>query len=531
MKSLDWIFRLLDRFSGPAKNIAAATAKVTQQTNAAAVASAKYTRNLAMQMRASNQLTNAQAGQVRSMASLARAQASLNRASGGPGGGWLSGSGHSVFAAPFRLVGYYLAMRTLARAASAIGSSAIAIPKGIIAGGIENTMMKESTVAGMGVVLGDKARAGALVNEAVRFAAITPMTTEESIKGYQQLIMGGMAPDRVMRTMAAVSDLSSINMSRRSEAVETISQDLMQIMATGRVTGRHMTNLSHWGLPREEIYRQLAGGLIPQLKGASSAQVEAAITGKHISAEAFFIAFERAMAKKGGGYLGGISEEQSKTMAGLWSTLISRPQELLMNMDKTPGWGMLKTALSNLVNVLDYNTAAGSKIQEALQSMFSQWVTKLTAWMQDPAKVEKWVLGMLDDLKGMVSTFSLIAKGIASIAANLDKILHPFTGGVGDWVFDQTHSRGPGVSPETSLRSILADPNAPSLAKEIARQGLGLTPSSMPDRGINATFHIHGATEEGAKATADEVHRKLVATIFEQAAIEAGVVDIPAGAE
>lgn len=564
MADMSWVFRLFDQMSGPANNIAKAVHASVEQLDAAAAGTKKMTAaqraslntqarvitayskyvgalvkvanaqrvaqkgaaSLALaQQKAATAAANAAAAQAKAQAAQARAQTAQLRlqrqlagggAGGGGGHGGHGGGGRSWWQTGLGIAGYYVAFRAATAMAKAVTNAATILPRSIISGGIEHTAMKESTVAGMSVVLGDKSKAQALVKEAIRFAAITPMTTEESIKGYQQLVMGGLDPSKVMGVMSAISDLSSINMDRRSEAVSNIARDIMEVQAAGKVTGRHLMNLSNWGLPREELYRQLAGGIIPQLKGASQGEVADAIHKGKVSAEAFFYAFEQTMAKKGGGMLGGISATQSRTMSGLWSTLISRPQELLMSMDRTPAWDSLKKALENLVNVTDYNSPTGQRMQQVLSDAFSQWVNKLTSWLSDPVKVEQWINRLMNTLDALIPTFSLMASATASIAENFAKVAAVITG---------THTRfdPKDINDPEMARRTLADPNASEITKAWARKVLERVPPALRPNGASHTFNINvqAQTKEDAKVVADGVYEKI-SSLFEQFTLQNG---------
>ncbi len=490
-----------------------------------------------------------------------------------PGGGRAPGSGPGVFSVvatfPFRFAAWAYSIRALERAVSGLARTATAIPRSIILSGLEHTAMKESVVAGMEVVLGSRAKADSLVQEAIRFAAVTPMTTGETIKGFQQLVMGGLPQDKVLPMMTAISDLSSLNMDRREEGTSTISRDIMQIVASGKLTGHHLKNLSSWGLPRQELFAQLAGGMIPALKGAAPDVVAKAVSTGKISAEAFLIAFERTMQAKGGGVLGGISDKQSQTMAGLWSTLRSRPEELLMNMDKTPAWDGLKTVLRNLNATLDYRTDSGARIQTTLATAFNEWVGALTKWLQDPVAVQKWVMDAANSLTKIVPAFTTMASALSSIAGNLDRVASVFSFVFGDkrneaaenvrkaaaddpsfqkfaaapWWQKMAHAAaawtfGPKAvaAGEIAVQS-LAGPQPPvgarppPSAKDLAvprdangwrRDSRGFETRAPAPLSANIHINVEGATKEDAKAVAGETKEQVYSMLLEHFGVEAG---------
>lgn len=258
-------------------------------------------------------------------------------------------------------------------AALTVGAAA-----GIGAMAIKYASFKEQAETSFQVLLKSKKAGSDLYNQAVRFAAITPFDTQGVISGFQQLLSFGFKPVEIPVVMSGVGDLASIK-GFSQESVQRIILAMGQIKAKGRLMGQEMLQLTEAGFSQAAFYQLLSkktGKSLDQIRKLQEA-------GKIDAGTALGGILETIKMTNSGGKLGNLMKQQSNTLAGLWSTLASRPFEMLQHFDKAGAFADLKAVIKNLGDAFDTTTPKGKAMSKALVSLADTIVGGIFGPMKD----------------------------------------------------------------------------------------------------------------------------------------------------
>jgi hypothetical protein len=246
-------------------------------------------------------------------------------------------------------------------AGAAGGAAKIAYSFGKAA--VEAASYRETSMIALKVLTGSAEQAERMWGWGVKFAAVTPFETRETLEWMKDLTTGGFKENEVAVIMQAVGDLGAAKGMNRD-----IMQQLMyvfgKIKSDNKLTGHSLQMLRTAGLPGPALNAKLEEMLHLNKGGA-----QAAISASQVDAQtAIVAALDVIRTKFSGGVLGNLMDKFSQTIPGLMSTLASRPFEFMVNLDKSKGFAAVK---GGLITMLDAVDRSSDKIKDKIASVFN----------------------------------------------------------------------------------------------------------------------------------------------------------------
>ena len=167
-------------------------------------------------------------------------------------------------------------------------------------------------------MLGSAEKAQNFIAQMKEFAAKTPFETTDISKAAQTFLSFGMDVESVMPSVQMIGDVAMGN----KERFAALSLAFAQVQSTGRLMGQDLLQMVNQGFNPLQIISEKTGKSMAELKDEMA---KGAISAEDV-AEAFRIA-----TSEGGRFYGGM-EAQSKTLAGVWSTLSDTFKQLLIDI-------------------------------------------------------------------------------------------------------------------------------------------------------------------------------------------------------
>ena len=167
----------------------------------------------------------------------------------------------------------------------------------------------EQTAIAFRVLVGDAEKAKKTLKDLRGFAAATPFSTNEVLKSGRGLLAFGVAPEDLVTTLRQIGDVAA--------GINQPLNEMASIFGKARVQGRlfaeDMNQLSDRGVPIfAEIARQF---------GVAEGEVRKLVTDGKVGFENLEVAFIN-MSQQGGRFAN-LMKEQSASLKGLFSTLLS----------------------------------------------------------------------------------------------------------------------------------------------------------------------------------------------------------------
>lgn len=199
-------------------------------------------------------------------------------------------------------------------------------------------------------LLGSAEAASTLMQELKSFAASTPFEFPELADAAKKMVAFGIAADQVQPSLKMIGDLAA----GLGQPVGELAEIYGKLKTQGKLYGDDLKQLGGRGIP---IIRALA-----QTMGVAESQVAGLVSEGKVGFPMVQKALQSLTAN--GGQFAGMMEKQSKTLAGLWSTLTDNISMTLAGLVQTiiDAFG-IKDALSALANGIG---TAGGYIQNAV---------------------------------------------------------------------------------------------------------------------------------------------------------------------
>ncbi len=360
-KPLSWIFELIDKMGGPARQAARGVTEVEKALNKARDAQSRW---------------------VKGAGEATKATKSFGSSMGGLG---------------LQAFGWMQTIKAVGGAAMEVGKFAF-----------HAQAFKEDTLLGLEIILQSKEKAAAVLGDAMKFAAATPFTTTQVMGWTKDLLVGGFNPEEAKLLMTVAGDFGALK--GDDEYVQRVIFQLTKLNAVGKLTGETMMQLGEAGLPVQKVYEALAKRFGTTVAGVQQLQAAGRIdSGSGINA------IVEAIAGLQGGKVGTVLSKRSTTLSGLWSTLSSRPEELFMAIGGS-GTGGAKSALQSLADTLDPASPSGQRIVASLTKL-SDTITKLfidpLSGPEGAARIEKTITAVTTVFEGL----AYVMKGIGAVVA------------------------------------------------------------------------------------------------------------------
>jgi tape measure domain-containing protein len=300
----------------------------------------------------------------------------------------------------------FSAMATGAKAAGlALGGAAISA--GIF--GLKTASNMEQARISFTTMLGSAQKADKFLRQLQKFAASTPFEFPELQTAASSLISAGFEAKKVIPIMRTLGDVTS-GMGTGSEGVKRATIALQQMSAAGRITGEDLNQLRDAGVPVFD--------LLAKATGKSKAEVVKLAQAGKLGKREMDQLFKALETGKGLERFNGLMEKQSKSLAGLFSTLKDNVSMSLANL-VTPAIPAIKTGLTWLT---DQTAAVAPKIQAVftaaapkIAAAFNTIASKVQAAL---SVIEPWVRNTL--VPGVVATFGTIKAKIESALPTID---------------------------------------------------------------------------------------------------------------
>lgn len=188
-------------------------------------------------------------------------------------------------------------------------------------------------------MLGNKAKADALMADVVQFAAVTPFELKEVATGAKSLMAYGTAADEILPTLKALGDVSA----GLSVPIERLILNFGQVKTQTYLTGRELRDFNIAGVP---IIAELAKNL-GVAKDEIIKMTEAGKIGFKDVEKAFM-----TMSGEGGRFAN-LMDKQAKTIVGLQSNLRDNLSQMFNSIGQSQEGAIssvLKTAISLVEN-------------------------------------------------------------------------------------------------------------------------------------------------------------------------------------
>jgi len=262
---------------------------------------------------------------------------------------------------------------------------------GVAAGGFAMKAIKAASEAeqmqiSFTTMLGSAEKAQNFIAQMKEFAAKTPFETTDISKAAQTFLSFGMDVESVMPSVQMIGDVAMGN----KERFAALSLAFAQVQSTGRLMGQDLLQMVNQGFNPLQIISEKTGKSMAELKDEMA---KGAISAEDV-AEAFRIA-----TSEGGRFYGGM-ESQSKTLAGVWSTLSDTFNQFMVEQG------------AKFIPAI-------KKMVDALSNVITDWLPKLVDWLGNTIKWFKdneWAIYLISGaiLGSLVP--SIVSMGLAFAA-------------------------------------------------------------------------------------------------------------------
>jgi tape measure domain-containing protein len=195
----------------------------------------------------------------------------------------------------------------IATAVAAIGFVKMAI-------GAAATMQQD--IITIKAFLGSLEQANALMGKLREFAKTTPFQLKDLVKATKQLLAFGFAQDKVMDSLFIIGNLAAMSGANVSE----LAQIFGKIKSQGKLMGETLNQLAERGIP---VISALADHF-----GVVESSIRDMVSKGQVSFDDMIAAMDNMAGA--GGQFGDLMAQQSKTLAGLWSTLKDNVEALAL---------------------------------------------------------------------------------------------------------------------------------------------------------------------------------------------------------
>lgn len=193
-------------------------------------------------------------------------------------------------------------------AVAAIGATLAGIGAAVVKTGFEFNSMKQQAMIGFETMLGGAQEAKDFMDELADFAKATPFEFPGLIKSSQKLLAFGFTADKVRPMLTAIGDAVS-GLGGGTAEIDRVTMALGQMQAKGKVSAEEMMQLAELGIPAWDMLANKIGVDIPTAMDMASKG--------SIKADVAIDALVAGMSDK----FGGLMAKQSRSWAGLWSTI------------------------------------------------------------------------------------------------------------------------------------------------------------------------------------------------------------------
>lgn len=188
-------------------------------------------------------------------------------------------------------------------------------------------------------MLGSKAKADQLMQEAIQFAAKTPFTLTDVATNIKQLMAMGIATEDVMGTMKALGDVAA----GVSVPISRVAINYGQVATMGKLQGRELRDFAMAGIP---LIDELAKNL-----GKAKNEITEMVTAGQIGFKDVEKAFQ-TMSGEGGKFYN-LMEKQNLSVTGQISNLTDKIQVMLNSIGKS-NEGLIYSGIAGVGKLVEH---------------------------------------------------------------------------------------------------------------------------------------------------------------------------------
>ena len=270
----------------------------------------------------------------------------------------------------------------------------------------------EKTSVAFRVLVGDERKAGELLQQINGFAAATPFSNLHLEGAAQMLLNFGVAGDDVMKRLQQLGDISMGD----SEKLNSLALVFGQVSAAGKMSGQDLLQFINAGFnPLKELQN---------MTGKSYQELQDMMSKGKIGVDAVSAALQHATGV--GGMFHGMMEEQSKTVAGKWSTAIGLVQQRAVDVyDKIQPFilqaiDLFQDVSGSVLDVVDSIALWATDLQPVWDglALISNIAGRLFGWLADAVSA---TIGFFFRWRAEIGYVASVI-GVATIAFNLHNI-------------------------------------------------------------------------------------------------------------
>ena len=273
-------------------------------------------------------------------------------------------------------------------------------------------LQAEKTSVAFRVLVGDERKAGELLQQINGFAAATPFSNLHLEGAAQMLLNFGVAGDDVMQRLQQLGDISMGD----SEKLNSLALVFGQVSAAGKMSGQDLLQFINAGFnPLKELQN---------MTGKSYQELQDMMSKGKIGVDAVSAALQHATGV--GGMFHGMMEEQSKTVAGKWSTAIGLVQQRAVDVyDKIQPFilqaiDLFQDVSGSVLDVVDSIALWATDLQPVWDglALISNIAGRLFGWLADAVSS---TIGFFFRWRAEIGYVASVI-GVATIAFNLHNI-------------------------------------------------------------------------------------------------------------
>ena len=276
---------------------------------------------------------------------------------------------------------------------------------GLVLDSIKGAANLESMNAEFEVMLGNADAARYLSQQIMQVAAATPFMTAGLVGNVRMMMAFGQSATQAMAALKFLGDVAGSS----QEKLDRLTLAYSQVMATGRLQGQDLLQFVNAGFNPLQI--------LSEKTGKSMAQLRKDMEKGAISADMVRQAFETATGP--GGRFFGNMEKQSKTLNGLWSTLIDNIQILMAELGGRL-LPFLKDVITALIGMADEIAGAYRQLGDFFGLMLS-----------DGPSAENTARGIATAFMSVADVIMLASTGLMGIKLIVDTLMGLFFGLIG----------------------------------------------------------------------------------------------------
>ena len=208
----------------------------------------------------------------------------------------------------------------------------------------------ETTEISFTTMLGSEEAALSMMEELADFAAHTPFELSGLQTATRQLLAYGFTAEDVIPMLTAVGDATAA-LGTGQAGIESVTRALGQMQTRGKVSAEEMLQLTEAGIPAWEY--------LARAIGTDTAGAMEAVSKGAVSASDGIAALTKGMEQD----FGGMMEEQSKTVEGLFSNLSDAIEQPLMKLRESDAYERFADSLEDVVD------SAGPFVESLLPHM------------------------------------------------------------------------------------------------------------------------------------------------------------------